>query len=235
MLNYLLELRRRALYIVVLFFALFLLFFFYAHHLFYFFILPLLNALPTNEPLIATHITSPLLTPLKLAANTALLLTAPFILFQIWCFASPGLYRRERENLRWVLVLSLLLFCLGVSFCFYVVLPIILTFFANTVPEGVRMMPDMAYAVDFITRMLLIFGFCFQVPLLCVLLVKMQWLSIATLKTVRPYMIVAAFVIAMLLTPPDVVSQVLLAVPLCLLYEVGIVLASCNGATIVKE
>ncbi len=224
MLSHLLELRRRALHVMAVFVALCLLFFFFAPNLFHQLVSPLLQVLPFHDPLIATQITTPLFTPIKLAADAAILCTMPYALLQIWYFASPGLYRRERNSLRWAIFGSMLLFCAGVLFCFYVVLPFMLQFFAHAVPDGVRLMPDITYAVDFITRMLLLFGLCFQIPLLCLLLVHLHLINVVTLKIIRPYIIVAAFTIGMLLTPPDVLSQIMLAIPLCLLYELGIVL-----------
>ena len=231
MLNHLLELRRRTLYVMMTFAGLFLLFFFFAPNLFHQLVSPLLQVLPVQNPLIATQITTPLLTPIKLAADAAMMCTAPFALLQIWYFAAPGLYRRERRSLRVAIIASVLLFCLGMLFCFYVVLPFMLQFFATSVPAGVRLMPDITYAVDFITRMLLLFGLCFQVPLLCLLLVHLQVTDVTSLKAIRPYVIVAAFTIGMLLTPPDVLSQVMLAIPLCLLYELGIILTIFIGTT----
>lgn len=231
MLNHLLELRRRTLYVMMTFAGLFLLFFFFAPNLFHQLVSPLLQVLPVQNPLIATQITTPLLTPIKLAADAAMMCTAPFALLQIWYFAAPGLYRRERRSLRVAIIASVLLFCLGMLFCFYVILPFMLQFFATSVPAGVRLMPDITYAVDFITRMLLLFGLCFQVPLLCLLLVHLQVTDVTSLKAIRPYVIVAAFTIGMLLTPPDVLSQVMLAIPLCLLYELGIILAIFTGTT----
>ena len=225
MLTHLLELRRRTLYVIMVFIALFMLFFFIAPNIFHQLISPLLSVLPLKDPLIATQITTPLLIPIKLAADAAMLCTAPFALLQIWRFATPGLYRQERITLQWAILGSILLFITGVLFCFYVVLPYMLQFFAQAVPTGVRLMPDITYAVDFITRMLLLFGICFQVPLLCVLLIHLALVDVSTLKTIRSYVIVAAFIIGMLLTPPDVLSQITLAVPLCLLYELGIILA----------
>jgi len=184
-----------------------------------------MQALPSQDSLIATQITSPLLTPIKLAADAAILGTAPFALLQAWRFASPGLYQHEKATIRWGIIGSMLLYCAGVLFCFYLVLPFMLQFFVHAVPTGVRLMPDMTYAIDFITRMLLLFGLCFQVPLLCLLCVRLQLVQLTTLKTMRPYIIVAAFTLGMLLTPPDVLSQIMLAIPLCMLYETGIILA----------
>ncbi|USQ13855.1 twin-arginine translocase subunit TatC [Legionella lytica] len=225
LLPHLLELRRRSILILLWFAVLFTAFFFLANELFQMLVGPLLHTLSGQNDLIATQIASPVFTPLKLAADTALLLTAPYALFHLWRFVSPGLYQKEQRALRSAMVLSLLLFLTGVAFCYYLVLPFMFQFFIHALPKGVRYMPDMAYALDFITRMLLLFGLCFQVPLICLTLVRLTLLDVDTLKKIRPYVIVAAFIIGMLLTPPDVFSQIMLAVPLCLLYETGIILA----------
>lgn len=225
MLIHLIELRRRALYTLMWFGAMFFIFFFLAGDLFHALVNPLLKALPGQEGLIATQITSPVFTPLKLAADAAMLLSAPFALYHLWSFISPGLYKNEQEQLRGALILSLILFLAGVLFCFYLVLPFMFQFFAHALPKGVRFMPDMAYALDFITRMLMLFGFCFQVPLICLILVRVKLINVAILKKIRPYIIVSAFIIGMLLTPPDVFSQIMLALPLCILYEIGIIFA----------
>ncbi|MCE0722139.1 twin-arginine translocase subunit TatC [Legionella resiliens] len=225
MLNHLLELRRRGLQTLIWFGSLFLIFFFLANDLYRALVSPLLHTLSAQEGLIATQVTSPVFTPLKLAADAAMLLSAPFALFQFWRFISPGLYQREQTTLRIALIFSLVLFLAGVLFCFYLVLPFMFHFFAHALPKGVRYMPDMAYALDFITRMLMIFGFCFQIPLICFVLVRLKIIEVMTLKKIRPYVIVGAFIVGMLLTPPDVFSQVMLATPLCFLYEIGVILA----------
>lgn len=225
MLKHLLELRRRGLQTLICFVTLFCIFFFLANHLFQALVSPLLKTLSTNDSLIATQVTAPVFTPLKLAADAAMLLCAPFALFQFWRFISPGLYKNEQSILRIALILSLILFLAGILFCFYFVLPFMFQFFAHSLPQGVRYMPDMAYALDFITRMLMTFGFCFQVPLICFVLVRLKIIDVITLKNIRPYVIVGAFIIGMLLTPPDVFSQIMLAVPLCVLYEIGIILS----------
>ncbi|CAM4480228.1 MAG: Sec-independent protein translocase protein TatC [Legionella sp.] len=224
-LPHLLELRRRSILILLWFTVLFAVFFFLANELFQVLVSPLLHTLSAKNDLIATQIASPVFTPLKLAADAALLLTAPYALFHLWRFVCPGLYQRERHALRNAMVLSLVLFLAGVTFCYYLVLPFMFQFFIHALPKGVRYMPDMAYALDFITRMLILFGLCFQVPLICLTLVRLTVIDIGILKKIRPYVIVAAFIIGMLLTPPDVFSQIMLAVPLCLLYEAGIILA----------
>lgn len=224
MIHHLLELRRRMLRITVVFVSFFIIFFAIAPQLFHAFVSPLLRALPLSEGLIATQITAPLLIPIRIAADVALLATTPFILLQVWHFIAPGLYHSERQPLRWVIISSLFLFASGVIFCFYVILPVILQFFVKATPLGVRFMPDITYAVDFMTRMLLLFGLCFQVPLICVVLVYTKFLTVAHLRQGRSYVIVSAFILGMLLTP-DIFSQITFAVPMCLLYELGIQIA----------
>lgn len=226
MLIHLLELRRRALQTAFFFLGVFVICFTQSECLFSFLMKPLREHLPLETTLIATQITSPLITPIHLAASVAMLLCMPIVLFHIWRFISPGLYRHEQGPLRMLLVLSLGLFCLGVLFCYYLVLPWMMQFFISAVPKGVRLLPDMTYAVTFMMRMLLIFGVCFQVPLLCLVLVRFKLITVHALKRARPYVIVAAFIIGMLLTPPDVLSQIMLAVPICLLYEGGLLMAS---------
>jgi sec-independent protein translocase protein TatC len=224
MLQYLIELRQKLLISLFVFACLFLFCFYFANELFLIVASPLLTSLSSQSELIATEITAPLLIPIKLAANTALLLTAPFVLFQLWRFTVPALYKRERKPLKGAVWTSLVLFCLGVLFCYYLILPFLFQCLVNAVPMGVKMMPDISNSLDFITRMLLIFGIFFQIPLICLTLSQLQWIDMETLTRLRPYVIVAAFIIGMLLTPPDVLSQILLAVPLCLLYEFGILL-----------
>ncbi|MDA9271771.1 twin-arginine translocase subunit TatC [bacterium] len=228
MLLHIIELRRRLIYIFAHFIILFVLFFYLAPHLFHILISPLSNTLPLHYSLIATQVTTPLFMPIKLAINAATICTVPFALFHCWCFVSPGLYQHERTYFRWLTFGSITLFCIGCLFCFFIILPFMFQLVLRTMPVDVRLMPDMGTTTDFITHMLLIFGLCFQVPLICLLLVHLRLLNIATLKAIRPYMIVAAFIIGMLLTPPDVLSQLMLAIPLCLLYEIGIFIAGAS-------
>lgn len=222
MLSYLFELRRRLLTVLIVFLCLFAVLFFLAPHLFLVLMHPLLSIGASKPELVATGITAPLLVPIKLAANAALLLTVPFALLQLWRFVTPGLYRREKKLLGWTVTTSVCLFLIGALFCFYLILPFLFKCFVNATPEGVRYLPDITLAADFITRMLLLFGLSFQLPLLCVFLASIQLVRLEQLITLRPYVIVGAFIVGMLLTPPDVLSQILLAVPLCLLYELGI-------------
>ncbi len=224
MLSHLLELRKRLLFILISFAVFFLLFFCLSADLFYWLMTPLMKALPASSTLIATQITAPVFTPIKLAFNLAILASTPVALYQIWSFAAPGLYSQEKRRLRWVIVFSLVLFACGVLFCFSVVLPFMFHFFTQAVPKGVRLLPDMSPTLDFITRMLILFGLSFQVPLISLTLVRLGLMTRENLKNIRPYYIVTAFTVAMVLTPPDVFSQLILALPLCLLYELGILL-----------
>jgi sec-independent protein translocase protein TatC len=225
MLSHLLELRQRLLIILITFLCCFLLCFLNASRLYHIIAMPLLLALPKTSTIIATAITAPVVIPLTLAANLALLCTMPMIFFQLWRFMAPGLYHQEQRQLYWLMLLGFLLFSLGMLFCFYFVLPFMFQLFIQALPKEVRLMPDMSTSLEFIIHMLFLFGWCFQVPLICILLTKFNWLTVNTLRLARPYVIVAAFIVGMLLTPPDVLSQVMLAIPLCLLYELGIFFA----------
>lgn len=211
--------------VVVVFVVFFMLFFHFSDQLFHQLVLPLLSILQRPHPLIATQVTTSFLVPMQLAADAALLCALPYALFQLGCFVSPGLYLRERRYARWGIVSSLVLFVLGVLVGFYGLLPFMLQFFVAAVPAEVRLMPDLTYAIAFITRVLLTVGLSFQVPLVCPLLILLNWVDVKTLTDLRRYVIVAVFILSMLLTPPDVLSQVSLAVPLCLLYELGLLLA----------
>lgn len=225
MLANLLELRKRLLHCLCWMGLCFVFCFYYANQLYLMIVHPLLIRLPTDSQLIATNITATVLTPLQLAIHMALLLAMPMVLWQIWAFIAPGLYLREKRPLRQAVVWSWGLFICGVAFGYYVALPLLFSFFIQVIPEGIRLLPDIRQTLDFILWMLTVFGLSFQVPLVCAILVRAHCITLQQLITIRPYIIVLAFVLGMILTPPDVLSQVILAVPLCLLYELGIILA----------
>ena len=186
---------------------------------------PLLDNLPAGGAMIATDVASPFFAPLKLAFFVAVFLAMPFILFQLWAFVSPGLYRHERRLAVPLLASSVLLFYIGCAFAYFLVLPAIFTFMTSVAPAGVAVMPDISRFLDFVLVLFLAFGFCFEVPVALVILVAIGVTTPDQLVRSRPYTIVGAFVIAAVLTPPDVISQLLLAIPMCLLYEVGILAA----------
>lgn len=225
MLAHLLELRQRLLHLVFFYMAGFLVCFYFADTLLLILFTPLQKALAPGDALIATRITAPVFTPLQVAAQAALIVTTPMGLVSLWRFISPGLYQGERQTLLKTLLASVMLFISGALFCFWVVLPFFFQLAARSLPGGIHLMPDMADSLAFVTRMLILFGLCFQVPLVCLALVHLKLVTVEQLRAFRPYAIVGAFTLGMLLTPPDVLSQVLLAIPLWLLFELGVCLA----------
>lgn len=225
LLSHLLELRSRLVRIVLTMLLVFVLLFFWAGELYHLLALPVLKAMPAGSTMIASNPIDPLMAPMKVALLTTFLVTLPHTLYQLWAFVAPGLYRHERRLVLPLIASSTLLFYCGMAFAYFVVLPSIFAFMSHMVPEGVTLMPDTTRYLDFVIGMFLAFGAAFEVPVAVVLLVRMRVISLQTLKDSRSYVIVAAFVIAAIVTPPDVMSQLLLAIPLCLLYELGLLAA----------
>jgi len=224
-LDYLTELRKRLLYCVYTYLILFALFFYTAHSIFEFLSTPLLQFLPTGSSFVATQITTPVVMPIKLALNLALFCSLPMIFFQLWLFITPALYKHEKTYVLPFVILSLFLFLIGVAFAYYFILPMMFSFFVQWLPNNVAIMADINNYLDFVFNMFLIFGFVFEIPLAIVLLVKANFISAEQLVNKRSYFILIAFIVSMFLTPPDVLSMTLLAVPICLLYEIGILIA----------
>ena len=185
---------------------------------------PLRAALP-GQAMIATSVASPLLTPFKLTFFVALFAAMPVVLYQVWAFVAPGLYRKERNFAIPLLASSILLFYAGVAFAYYVVFPLMFNFFTAVAPDGVEVMTDISLFLDFITTIVLAFGLAFEVPVATVLVVWTGLTSPKKLSKARPYVFLGAFVIGMFLTPPDIISQTLLAVPVYLLFELGILMS----------
>ncbi len=224
-LTHLFELRDRLLKIVLTVALIFLALFAFANDIYSFVASPLLAHLPEDTGMIATEVASPFLTPFKLTLFVALVLAVPVILHQIWAFIAPGLYSHERRLAMPLLASSVLLFYLGMVFAYYAVMPLVFGFFTATAPEGVAVMTDIARYLDFVLKLFFAFGIAFEVPIVTILLV---WAGITTpqaLASKRPYVIVGAFIIGMVLTPPDAISQTLLAVPMWLLFELGLLLS----------
>jgi len=186
---------------------------------------PLLSALPQGGQMIATDVVGVFIVPMKVALLAAFLLALPYVLFQVWAFVAPGLYVHEKKVILPLTAVSVLLFFIGMAFAYFVVFPTVFQFMAAMAPEGVAWMTDIEKYLSFVLTTFIAFGVTFEVPVIVIVLVRIGVVSVAKLKEIRPYVIVGAFVIAAIFTPPDVVSQFLLAVPLCLLYELGIVLA----------
>lgn len=196
-----------------------------ANRLYAWLALPLIKHLPQGGTMIATEIASPFLTPIKLAFFVAVFIAMPFILYQLWSFVAPGLYRHEKRLALPILLSAMLLFYVGCAFAYFLVLPAVFTFLTSVAPSGVAVMPDIGHYLDFVLVLFLAFGLCFEVPVVLVILVSLGVVTPAQLVKSRGYAIVGAFVAAAVLTPPDVLSMLMLAVPICALYELGIVAA----------
>ncbi len=186
---------------------------------------PLLRVLPHGATMIATDVTGTFLVPLKVTLMAAFLVALPYVLWQAWMFVAPGLYHHEKRLVLPVLVSSFLFFLVGMSFAYFFVFPIAFGFFAGYAPVGVQMMTDIDKYLSFVLTMFIAFGLTFETPVVVIVLVRLRIVSLEKLRSVRPYVIVGAFVVGALFTPPDVISQLLLAVPLWMLFELGLLLA----------
>ncbi len=199
---------------------------YYARELYTLLAQPLLEKLPQGGQMIATDVATPFFVPMKVAMMMAFVLTLPHTLYQIWAFVAPGLYMHEKRLALPLVIGSSLLFFTGMAFAYFAALPAVFEFITYFAPEGVAVMTDIGKYLSFVLSMFLAFGVTFEVPVFVIVLVRTGAITIAKLKEIRPYVIVGAFVIAAIFTPPDVISQFMLAVPLCLLYELGIIIAA---------
>lgn len=223
LIEHLLELRRRIVWIFIGLGIGFLALVPFSQELYSFIAQPLISVLPHHTSMIATDVVAPFFVPMKVTLMAAFLLTLPNTLYQIWAFIAPALYQHEKRLIAPLVLSSFSLFLAGMAFCYFIVFPIIFTFFANITPEGVNMATDIDKYLSFILTMFVAFGLTFEVPVAVVLLNRMQAISLNQLQTARPYVIVIAFVLGAFLTPPDVISQILLSLPMIALYESGIV------------
>lgn len=187
---------------------------------------PLLSKLPQGGQMIATDVTTPFFVPLKVTMMAAFLITLPYILYQGWRFIAPGLYAHEKKLVLPLIVASTLLFFCGMAFAYFVVFPVVFGFIVASAPHGVAVMTDIDKYLSFVLGMFMAFGMTFQVPVVVVVLVRMGVVTVAKLREIRPYVFVGAFVVGAIFTPPDVVSQFMLAIPLWLLYEAGILVSA---------
>jgi sec-independent protein translocase protein TatC len=225
LLDHLIELRARLLRAVAGLLLVFVATLPFAHRLYAWLAQPLLDKLPKGGQLIATEVASPFFAPVKLAFVVALMAAMPWLLYQVWAFVAPALYQRERRLALPLLVTAVSLFYIGCAFAYFLVLPSVFGFLAKVTPEGVAMMTDISAYLDFVLVIFLAFGASFELPVALVVLVLMGWVTPAQLREGRGYAVVGIFVIAAVITPPDVVSQLMLAIPMCLLYEAGILAA----------
>ena len=225
LLTHLLELRQRLIRAMLGFIIVLLPLAYYARQLYHALAEPLLGLLPAGGSMIATEVASPFITPLKLAALVAFAISLPWVLYQVWAFVAPGLYRNERKLIIPLLVTSTLLFYVGVAFAYFLVLPRIFEFFLSVSPSGVAVMTDISHYLTFVIRLFMAFGLAFETPVAIVLLAWTGFVTPQKLAGQRQYVLVGVFIVAAIITPPDILSQCVLAVSMYLLYEMGIVWA----------
>ncbi|WBA14794.1 twin-arginine translocase subunit TatC [Salinivibrio proteolyticus] len=225
LISHLMELRNRLLRAIIAILFVFIGLVYFANDIYSVVAQPLIDKLPEGASMIATDVASPFFTPIKLTLVISVFVAVPVILYQIWAFVAPGLYKHEQRLVLPLLVSSSLLFYAGVAFAYWVVLPLVFGFFTSIAPEGVQVATDIASYLDFILALFLAFGIAFEIPIAIILLVWTGATSAQSLRQKRPYVIVAAFVVGMMLTPPDMISQTLLAIPMCLLFELGVLLS----------
>lgn len=226
LITHLLELRTRVTHALIALLLVFLCLFPWAADLYTLLAQPLLAKLPQGTQMIATDVTTPFFVPIKVAMMAAFLITLPYILLQMWKFVAPGLYAHEKKFLFPVILSSVLLFLAGMAFAYFAVFPAVFGFIIAAAPVGVAVMTDIEKYLGFVMGMFMAFGVSFQVPVVVVVLVRMNVVSVEKLREARPYVIVGAFIVGAVLTPPDVISQCMLAVPMWLLFELGVIVAS---------
>lgn len=224
--SHLVEMRDRLLRAVLAVVIIFVILFPWAQDLYALLAKPLLAALPKGGQMIATEVTTPFFVPIKVTMMTAFLIAMPWVFYQAWAFVAPGLYQHEKRLGVPLVIASVILFLLGMAFAYFLVFPVVFGFIVGVAPEGVAVMTDIGKYLDFVMTLFMAFGITFEVPIAVVLVVKMGMVSVAKLREIRPYVIVGAFVIGAIFTPPDVISQFMLAVPLWILYELGIIVSA---------
>ncbi|HSI24147.1 MAG TPA: twin-arginine translocase subunit TatC [Methylotenera sp.] len=223
--SHLIELRNRLLKVVVGLVLVFFVLFPFANKIYALLAAPMLTKLPAGGQMIATAVTTPFFIPMKVAMMAAFIIALPHTLYQIWAFVAPGLYAHEKKLMVPVIAVSSLLFLAGMAFAYFAVLPVVFGFIVSSAPAGVAVMTDIAQYLDFVLTLFMAFGLAFEVPIAVVLVARFGWVTIAQLKEARSYVIVGAFVLGAIFTPPDIISQFMLAIPLWLLYEAGILVA----------
>jgi sec-independent protein translocase protein TatC len=225
LITHLLELRDRLLKVVIIVLLVFFSLVYFANDIYHYIAIPLTSQLPAGTSMIATGVATPFFTPIKLTIVLSIFLAIPVILYQLWAFIAPGLYKHERKLIAPLVISSALLFYMGMAFAYYVVFPLVFAFFTSTAPEGVTIATDISSYLDFVLKLFFAFGLAFEIPVATLLLCWTGATTPASLRAKRPYIVVAAFIIGMLLTPPDVISQTLLAVPMLILFELGLLFA----------
>jgi sec-independent protein translocase protein TatC len=225
LIQHLIELRGRLLKSVICVLVIFASLYYFANDLYLIVSEPLRALMPEGSSMIATDVASPFFTPFKLTLMASVFIAMPYMLFQIWSFVAPALYEKEKRLAFPLLFSSIVLFYLGMAFAYFVVFPLVFGFFTGAAPEGVTVMTDISRYLDFVLKLFFAFGLAFEIPIATIILVAAGITDTKSLSEKRPYLVVGCFVIGMLLTPPDVISQTLLAVPMWLLFEVGVLFA----------
>ena len=227
--EHLLELRRRLVYAAMGVALCFIAIVPFAQQLYAFVAQPLMSVLPENTSMIATDVVAPFFVPIKVAMMAAFLVTLPNTLYQIWAFVAPALYQNEKRLIAPLILSSVTLFFSGMAFCYFLVFPVMFKFFAGVTPLGVNMATDIDKYLSFILTLFLAFGITFEVPVAVILLNRMGVVPLETLQAARPYIIVISFILAAIFTPPDILSQILLAIPMIVLYELGVLVCRMSG------
>lgn len=229
--SHLIELRDRLLRIVIGFIVVFIAFFPFANKIYALLAAPLLSKLPAGGQMIATAVTTPFFVPMKVAMMAAFIVSLPHTMYQAWSFIAPGLYAHEKKFMVPMIIASSALFLMGMAFAYFIVFPVIFGFIVGTAPQGVAVMTDIGNYLDFVLTLFFAFGLAFQVPITVVMAVRFGWVTTQALQQARGYVVVGAFVVGAIFTPPDIVSQFMLAVPMWLLYELGILVAKFTKQT----
>jgi len=226
LIQHLIELRNHLLRAVIFVIIVFASLYYFANDIYLIVAEPLRELLPEGSTMIATDVASPFFAPFKLTLMVSIFIAMPYVLYQIWSFIAPALYDKEKKLAFPLLFSSIVLFYSGIAFAYFVVFPLIFGFFTSAGPEGVSMMTDISRYLDFVLKLFFAFGIVFEIPIAIIILVSIGVTSVESLRQKRPYLVVACFVVGMLLTPPDVISQTLLAVPMWMLFEIGLLFAT---------
>lgn len=229
--SHLIELRDRLLRIVLGFIIVFIGFFPFANKIYALLAAPLLSKLPAGGQMIATAVTTPFFVPMKVAMMAAFIVSLPHTMYQVWAFVAPGLYSHEKKFMIPVIIASSLLFLAGMAFAYFAVFPVVFGFIVASAPKGVAVMTDIGNYLDFVLTLFFAFGLAFQVPIAVVMTVRFGWITVTQFKEARGYVVVAAFIIGAVFTPPDIISQFMLAMPIWMLFELGLIVASFTKQT----
>jgi sec-independent protein translocase protein TatC len=225
LISHLLEMRNKLLRAIASVLLVFICLVYWANDIYHYMAIPLMQALPDSSSMIATDVAAPFFAPFKLTLVLSFFIAIPYVLFQVWSFVAPGLYKHEKRLVVPLLTSSTLLFYLGIAFAYYVVFPVVFGFFASAAPEGVEVATDISSYLSFILKLFFAFGLAFEIPVAVVLLCWAGVTSPEELKKKRPYIVVGAFILGMFLTPPDIISQTMLAIPMLILFEGGLIAA----------